>query len=81
MKVFVHLFGAARERLGRNVVEVEVRPPVTAGDVAAQLLLHHSALGGLLATAVVAVDREMATLDTPVTEESEVALLPPFSGG
>lgn len=81
MKVFVHLFGVARERVGRNVVEVEVRPPATAGDVAAQLLLHHSALGDLLATAAVAVDREFATLDTPVTEASEVALLPPVSGG
>lgn len=81
MRVFVHLFGAARERLGRNVVEVEVRPPATAGDVAAQLLLHHSALGDLLATAAVAVDREFATLDTEVTEASEIALLPPVSGG
>jgi molybdopterin converting factor small subunit len=81
VKVFVHLFGAARERLGRNVVEVEVRPPATAGDVAAQLLPHHSGLGDLLASAAVAVDREFATLDTPVTEGSEVALLPPVSGG
>ena len=81
MRVFVHLFGAAREKAGRNVVEVQVREPATAGDVAAQLLLHHTALGDLLATAAIAVDREFATLETPVTEASEVALLPPVSGG
>jgi molybdopterin synthase catalytic subunit len=81
VRVFVHLFGAARERAGRNVLEVEVRAPAVVGDVAAQLLLRHGALGDLLETAAIAVDREFATIDTPVTEASEVALLPPVSGG
>jgi len=81
VKVFVHLFGAAREKAGRHVVEVEVRPPAMAGDVAAQLLLHHGELGDLLRTAAIAVDRELARIDTPVREGSEVALLPPVSGG
>ena len=79
--MFVHLFGLARERVGRNVVEIEVRPPATAGDVAAQMLLRHLELGDLLRTAAIAVDREFAKMDTPVTEASEVALLPPVSGG
>ena len=81
MKVYVHLFGLARERVGRNVIEVEVRAPATAGDVAAQLLLRHMELGDLLRTAAVAVDREFAKMDTPVHEASEVALLPTVSGG
>jgi molybdopterin converting factor small subunit len=81
VRIYVHLFGAAREKAGRNLLEVEVRPPATAGDVAAQILLHHTALGDLLRTAAIAVDRRFATLETPVTEGSEVALLPPLSGG
>ena len=81
MKVFVHLFGPAREKVGLNVVSVEVRAPATAGDVAAQMLLHHYKLGDLLQTAAIAVDQELAKMDTPVTEQSEVALLPPYSGG
>ena len=81
MRIFVHLFGPARERVGRSVVEVEVRPPVTAGDVAAQLLLHHGKLGDLLNTSAIAVNREFATPDTIVGEDAEVALLPPVSGG
>ena len=81
MRVFVHLFGAAREKAGRNILEVEVRPPATAGDVAAQILLHHMELGALLRTAAIAVDRQFASLETPVKEDSEVALLPPVSGG
>lgn len=81
MRVFVHLFGAARERAGRHVLEVEVRPPATAGDVAAQLVLYHGELGDLLRTAAIAVDREFAKMETPVNEGSEVALLPPVSGG
>ena len=81
MKIFVHLFGPARERVGRSVVEVEVRPPATAGDVVAQLLLHHGRLGDLLNTAAIAVDREFARPDTMIREDSEVALLPPVSGG
>lgn len=30
---------------------------------------------------LVAVDREIVSVDTPVTDHSVVALLPPFSGG
>jgi len=81
VRVFVHLFGAAKERAGRSVVEVQVREPAFAGDVAAQLLLHHGELGDLLRTAAIAVDREFAKMETPVREDSEVALLPPVSGG
>ena len=81
MKVFVHLFGPAREKVRRHCVEVDVRPPATVGDVAAQLLLHHGELGDLLRTSALAVDRDFAGPDTPVTEASEVALLPPVSGG
>ena len=81
MKVYVHLFGAAREKAGRNVIEVELREPAVVADLAAKLLLHHTGLGGLLQTAAIAVDREFAKIDTPITEESEVALLPPVSGG
>ncbi len=81
MLVYVHLFGAARERAGRNVLEVRLREPATVGDLAAQILLHHTTLGSLLETAAIAVDHEFATMDTPVTASSEVALLPPVSGG
>jgi molybdopterin converting factor small subunit len=81
VRVFVHLFGAARERAGRSVLELEVRPPVTVGDLAAQILLHHGGLGDLLRTAAFAVDHEFAGPDTLVAEGSEVALLPPVSGG
>lgn len=81
MRVYVHLFGPAREKMRRHVLEVEVREPAVAGDVATQILLHHTELGDLLRTAAIAVDRELATLDTPVKEGSEVALLPPVSGG
>jgi molybdopterin converting factor small subunit len=81
VRVFVHLFGPAREKAGRNILEVQVREPAVVSDLAAQILLHHTELGGLLQTAAIAVDRNLATLDTPVTERSEVALLPPVSGG
>jgi molybdopterin synthase catalytic subunit len=81
VRVFVHLFGAARERAGRNHLEIEVRPPVTVGDLAAQILLHHAAIAGLLPAARFAVDREFAGPDTPVREGAEVAFLPPVSGG
>lgn len=81
MRVYVHLFGAARERVGRNVLEVELRAPATVADLAARILLHHTALGPLLETSAIAVDQEFAKMDTPITGDSEVALLPPVSGG
>jgi molybdopterin converting factor subunit 1 len=81
MRVFVHLFGSAREKAGRHILEVQLREPATVADLATQLLLHHTHLGSLLETAAIAVDHEFARNDTPITESSEIALLPPVSGG
>jgi len=81
VRVFVHLFASARDRAGRGVVEVELREPATVGDLAAALVLRHAGFVEILATARIAVDREFAGKDTPVTESSEVAVLPPVSGG
>jgi molybdopterin converting factor small subunit len=75
----LRLFAAAREAAGTG----RDRLP---GDTVAEVLEHArarygTAFGAVLDTCRVWVDGEEATDDTPVTETSEVAVLPPVSGG
>jgi molybdopterin converting factor small subunit len=73
------LFAAAREAAGTGAVEI-VAP--TVGDVLSEA---RSRFGGpfveVLDTAKVWLDGEPADPSDPVDESSEVAVLPPVSGG
>ena len=75
----LRLFAAAREAAGTG----RDRLP---GDTVADVLEHArarygAAFAAVLDTCRVWVDGEEAADDTPVTESSEVAVLPPVSGG
>ena len=75
----LRLFAAAREAAGTGRDRVP-------GDTVAEVLEHARARYGaafatVLDTCRVWVDGEEAEDDTPVSETSEVAVLPPVSGG
>jgi molybdopterin converting factor subunit 1 len=81
MMVRVRLFAAAREKAGKSEVTLEVREGATLADVERALLSDAPALESLLPHARWAVDAEFATNWALVTERSEIALIPPVSGG
>jgi molybdopterin converting factor subunit 1 len=81
MRVRVKLFAVARELAGRNEVEVAVADGATVAQVRQALVAAVPALGPVLPHALLAVDAKYAGDATVVTEQSELALIPPVSGG
>jgi molybdenum cofactor cytidylyltransferase len=81
MNVRVRLFALAKERAGQSEVEVELAAPGTVGDLREALRTRIPQLGPLCAGAMVSVDEEYASDQTPITPASRLALIPPVSGG
>ena len=81
MRVRVKLFAAARDLACCDTTTVEVPDSATIAEVRAALLATTPALANIVPHALWAVDTEYATDNTSVTEESEIALIPPVSGG
>ncbi|MEQ1745017.1 MAG: MoaD/ThiS family protein [Saprospiraceae bacterium] len=78
MKITILVFGKLTEILPQQHLEL-ADEPTTVGTVRARLEAQFPALKSMRYR--MAVDKKMATDDTPLTENAEVALLPPFSGG
>ena len=81
MIVTVKLFARARELAERGEVRVDVPDGATVTQLRRRLREDAPALAGLLDRCRVAVDEEFADEDTVLRETSEVALIPPVSGG
>lgn len=82
MLVHVRLFAILRERAGSEQVELRLRAPATVAD-ALGALGRLEPLAGLLERLPVhmAVNRDYASIDTPLAPDDELALIPPVSGG
>lgn len=81
MKVTVKLFAFLGERLG-PAVEIDVPKSVTQAALKDAVLELDPALEATLANSRVAVDQEFINWDVlQLSEASEVALIPPVSGG
>lgn len=81
MKVRVKLFAAAKDLAGSDEITVELGSPATIAEVRGAVLAAQPTLASVLAHSLWAVDTQYALENTPVTEQSEVALIPPVSGG
>jgi molybdopterin synthase catalytic subunit len=81
MNVTVRLFARGRDLAGAASVSVSLPPGATVADLRRRLAAEHPALAALLPRCAVAVGGEFAGDAQPLTDEAEVALLPPVSGG
>ena len=81
MIVRVKLFAVAKEIAGSDEIAVEVREGATVGDVRNAMVAAVPELDGVLAHAMIAVNAEYANDGNEVSEASEIALIPPVSGG
>lgn len=77
MKVTVLAFGKLADLLPQQ--EWELTDVETAGTLRSRLEAQFPALSGMRYR--IAVNKKIATDDTPIHDGSVVALLPPFSGG
>jgi len=81
MTVCVKLFAAARQQAGCDEIVVDVDDGATIADVERALVAAVPALNTVVTHARWAVDAEFVDGGQIVTAESEVALIPPVSGG
>jgi sulfur-carrier protein len=81
MNVRVKLFAAAKDLVGSDTVTIEVADAAIVADVRTALLKTIPALTKIVPHALWAVDAQYAAENTPITDESEIALIPPVSGG
>jgi molybdopterin converting factor subunit 1 len=81
MKLAVQLFARARDLAGAGQITVELPAQATVRDLRKQLGKTCPALDSLLPHCALAVDNEYAGDSAVLSSTSEVALLPPVSGG
>jgi molybdopterin converting factor subunit 1 len=81
MTVRVRLFAVARELAVRDELSIELRGGQTVADLRRALVETVPALARVLPHSLLAVDAQYANDATSVDEHSEIALIPPVSGG
>lgn len=79
--VTVLYFAQARDRLGTEREVVTLSALVGASDVLAAIRSRHPAQASLIDRCRVAVDHQFITGPVAISERSEIALIPPVSGG
>ncbi|HTQ80239.1 MAG TPA: MoaD/ThiS family protein, partial [Thermoanaerobaculia bacterium] len=81
MRIHLVAFASAADALGTGERDLELAAGSRVADLRERLVGEHPALGPLWPRLAVAVDGRLADPTAPLTEGSEVALLPPVSGG
>ena len=81
MRVRALYFAALRERAGTGEDVLELPPGATVAQALEAVGALRPGLRALDASVRVAVDRAFSSLDQPLQDGSELALLPPVSGG
>jgi len=77
----VKLFAVTRDLAGTDEVHLELPETATVADLQAKLVRAHPALESVLDHVMFAVDSQYADLNRTLSDGSEVALIPPVSGG
>ena len=81
MIVRVKLFAAAKELAERDVLSIELPPGATIAELRQAAIAQVPALAKIIPHSLWALDASYATEKTPINENSEIALIPPVSGG
>lgn len=81
MLISVQLFAVARDRVGRGSIQVELADAATVGELRGRLMADYPQLAEIVPRAMLAVDTEYARDDVCLRPASEIALIPPVSGG
>jgi molybdopterin converting factor small subunit len=81
MIVRVKLFAVARQLAGRDEIQLEVAQGATIADVRRAAEAAAPALRKILPHSLWAVDAQYAGNDAVVSSTSEIAIIPPVSGG
>ena len=81
MKVRVKLFAVARQRVGRDAVDVELSSSATIRQLRGALVEQYPALVDVIPHVRFAVNSEYAGDTAAIPAAAEIAIIPPVSGG
>jgi molybdopterin converting factor small subunit len=81
MKVRVKLFAAAKEIAGSDEIVVEVSEESTIADVRQAVVEATPAISKIMPHSLWAIGTEYTSPDSRVAEDSDIAMIPPVSGG
>ena len=81
MRATVLFFGVLKDILGRAEETVEIAPGTNIGQLFATYVEHFATLAGKRPSILFARNREFVSADTLITDNDEIAFLPPVSGG
>lgn len=81
MRVRVRLFALAKQLAGSESIELELAEPANVAQLRKQLATEIPGLNEVMGNLLFAVDAEYASDDTAVLSTSDVACIPPVSGG
>jgi molybdopterin converting factor subunit 1 len=81
MKLTVKLFAVARQRVGCSEIELELAEGATVGKLRGAIAEQFPLLAEVMRHARIAVDSEYAADTTAIGNRSELAIIPPVSGG
>ena len=81
MKVRVRVFALARQVAGCDAVEIELAEGATVAGLRRELAAQLPQLSGLVRQLTFAIDAQYVADDAVVPPGSEVACIPPVSGG
>jgi molybdopterin converting factor subunit 1 len=81
MQVTIRLFAVAKERAGRSEVVIDLPSTPTVADLRAALRDQIPELRAIWSRALIAVDQEYADDNREITSTSQLAVIPPVSGG
>src|SRR5258708_37987235 len=79
--VRVLFFGAARDAVGCDCLKIQINSAATVAGAFAQLLADYPALARFGNSLLFAVNQEYALPDRRLSDDDELAVLPPVSGG
>lgn len=80
MKYKINLFGITKDIVGSNVTEIVVSQSADVQAVLGELKTNYPKLKDIKSL-LIAVNNEYAELDLILSENDEIALIPPVSGG
>jgi molybdopterin converting factor subunit 1 len=80
MKYKINLFGITRDIVGGNITEIEMSQSADVQTVLSKLKTNYPKLKDIKSL-LVAVNSEYAESDLVLSENDEIALIPPVSGG
>jgi molybdopterin converting factor small subunit len=81
MRLRVKLFAVARQMVGRDAIELDLGDEATIRDVRKSLAAAAPDLAPLLPRMLFAVGTDYARDETKLSADSDVACIPPVSGG